>query len=143
MSAPFETLLRDIAQEELGETPGADFLAELQAVLEENHLDTESNVPAWLKQFFTALHHRQSLPLTPEPDEQTEAEVGEFFASLQALAPFDCLDDGEWMRVRLSQHSMLGFVSVERGAYLVTPLSQVPDDGKSDLSRAKLLDRPA
>ena len=142
MTTPFEKLLCAIADGELNENPGPNFLAEIQTILNENKLDIETNVPSWLMQFFSALHRREALPLTPEPDEPSEGEIGEFFASLTALPAFDCLDYGEWIRVRLPRHGMLGFVSVERGAYLVIPLSQVPDDGKSDLSRAKLMDRP-
>jgi hypothetical protein len=148
MSSTFAFILRDILHTELGAAPSADQLAEVQTLLEENHLDTDANVPAWLRLFFTALHDREPLALRPRPDEKTDGDVadgdvGEFLAALTDLAPFDCYDYGEWVRVRLPRHGMLGFISVERAAYTVVPLSGVPDDGQSDLSRAKMLDRPA
>jgi len=142
MSTPFEELLAEIAAVEMGGDLDEALLADLHALLEDSRLDDEERVPGWLMRFFTALRQGETLPLTPQPDERTGAAVGEFFSSLQDLAPFDCLDDGEWIRVRLARLGMLGFLSIEQGAYLVMPLAQAPDDGVSDLSRAKLTDRP-
>ena len=141
MTNRFEHILREILAVELGQAAGPELLDELHTLLEENRLDQAANVPGWLLQFFSALQRRQALPYTPQPDEETDADVGEFFACLENLAPFDCLDYGEWMRVRLARHGMLGFISRTQGAYLVTPLDQVPDDRVSDLSQAKLLER--
>ena len=60
---------------------------------------------------------------------------------LQDLPVFDCFDYGEWIRLRLSNHDVLGIISIEFNFYQVEKLSVVSVDGLSDISQAKILNR--
>jgi hypothetical protein len=141
MTSRFEHLLIDIATHELGARPDADVIAKIHDILEEDGLDSDDQVPEWIGHMFQSLHDRKPVPLRDQPDPTTDADVGEFFADLQAVDAFDCHDHGEWVRIRLPRHGMLGFFSVENACYTVEKLDDVPDDGASDLSAAKLYDR--
>jgi len=141
MTSRFEHLLIDIAAHELGERPDADVIEQIHNILEEDGLDHADQVPEWISDLFQSLHDREPIPVRDQPDPTTDADVGEFFADLQSVEAFDCYDHGEWVRIRLPRHGMLGFFSVENAYYTTVKLDDVADDGASDLSAAKLYDR--
>ena len=104
-------------------------------------LDVDDQVPDWIMTLFQSLSDREPLPIRDQPDPTTDADVTEFFADLQDVEAFDCYDFGEWVRIRLPRHGMLGFFSRQFAYFTTARLDQVADDAKSDISEAKILDR--
>jgi len=141
MTSRFEHLLIDIAAHELGHRPDAEAKARIHEILQDDGLDQDDQVPEWIGHLFQSLHDREAIPVRDQPDPTTDADVGEFFADLQSIDAFDCYDHGEWVRIRLPRHGMLGFFSTEHAYYTAEKLDDVADDGASDLSAAKLYDR--
>ncbi len=138
----FSELLLKIARAETKSSAHPGTAEQIKVVLEENGLDQDNCVPPWLLHFFKALSNKQPLPVTELPATQSgQGEVWELFSSLQKIDAFDCLDYGEWTRIRLAEHAMLGLVSVEHSYYRVDRLHEIPDN-QGDLSRAAHLARP-
>ena len=113
----------------------------LSEILSDNGFEKDADVPEWLMSFFTALKTKESFGPTPLHESQTKADIWEFFCDLQDLPVFDCFDYGEWIRLRLPNHDILGIISIEFNFYQVAKLSVVPVDGLSDISQAKILNR--
>lgn len=90
---------------------------------------------------FQSLSDREPLPVQEQPEPTTDADITEFFADLEDVEAFDCYDFGEWVRIRLPRHGMLGFFSRQFAYFTTARLDQVFDDAKSDISEAKILDR--
>ncbi len=142
MKSDFEQLLRQIVQHELDEAvTDSPILEDIHTILYENGMERNENIPSWLIIFFKALRNSESVEISPRPASQPPADVGEFFSALQSILALDCYDYGEWVRVRLPKHGMLGFLSIEHGYYQVARLAEIPEDGLSDISAAKMLNR--
>lgn len=141
MTHGLEEIICAIVAFEQGQAVSAAQIEEIHTILEECNLDAPEHVPGWVHALFTALRDGQSILPTPCPDQRTVGNVGELFASLADVDALDCLDYGEWVRFRLHRRGMLGFYSLEHDFYAVLPLAEIPDDGKSDLSDAKLYNR--
>ncbi len=139
MNSAFEELLREIITKEAGNAIRSATEEKLSQILVDNDFEQNEDTPEWLVLFFSSL--RDKLLIEPQPLHvtQTKADVWEFFSDLQELEVFDCLDYGEWIRIRLSKHDMLGFISIEHGFFQVEKLSSIPEDGLNDLPEAKLL----
>lgn len=137
MTSRFEQLLTDIAADELGTRPDAEVIAQIRTILEDDGLDRDDEVPEWIATLFQALHDREPLPVREQPDPTTDADVTEFFADLQGVEAFDCYDHGEWVRIRLPRHGMLGFFSLQHAYFTAARLDDISDDGANDLSVAK------
>lgn len=133
-----ETILLDIVAAETGAPVDDQTAGTVREILFEAGMDTDAEVPAWVTTFFTALRDRSALPVSEQPASTTDAEVSEFFYDLQQLPALDCYDHGEWVRVRLPNHGMLGVYSIQYAYYTVVPLSEIDDSGDSDLSAAKI-----
>jgi len=128
----FTTLLRKIVVDETGSEPA-------ERVVEQIREISSTPVPDWIMTLFQSLSDREPLPIQPEPT--TDADITEFFADLEDVEAFDCYDFGEWVRIRLPRHGMLGFFSRQFAYFTTARLDQVFDDAKSDISEAKILDR--
>lgn len=133
-----EGILHDIVATETGDAVGPDVASAIRELLFEDGMDTEEQTPEWITEFFRALRDRQPLEVTPQPDATTDAEVSEFFYDLQQIESLDCYDHGEWVRVKLPKHGMLGLFSIQFAYYTVVRLDDVDDSGDSDLSAAKI-----
>lgn len=133
-----ETILLDIVAAETGAPVDDATAGTVREILFEAGMDTDAEVPAWITTFFTALRDRAPLPVSEQPASTTDAAVSEFFYDLQQLPALDCYDHGEWVRVRLPNHGMLGVYSIQYAYYTVVPLSEIDDSGDSDLSAAKI-----
>jgi hypothetical protein len=142
VNSRFEELLLDIVAFETGDDPSDDVVEQIKTILDDDGLDTDDEVPEWIARFFRALHTRRPIPGEEQPERSTDAEIIEFFADLQDVEAFDCYDHGEWVRVRLPRHGMLGFFSVQHAYFTVVALDDVPDDAGSDLSVAKTYSAP-
>lgn len=140
-SSRFEQLLTVIMTDETGAAPQDDVVEELRELLFANGLDTDDQVPEWITTLFESLRDREPLPIREQPDRTTDADLTGFFADLQDVDVFDCYDYGEWVRIRLPNHGMLGFFSRQHAYFTTARLDEVPDDAKSDLSEAKILHR--
>jgi hypothetical protein len=137
-----EHLLLDIAARETSAELSDDARQQVSAVLDDTGLETDGGVPDWLSHFFGALATGQEVEPSPLPATgPDQGDVWAFFDLLQDIRAFDCYDQGEWVRVRLTQSGMLGLASVEQAYYCVTALDEIFDDD-SDLARAKEMDRP-
>ena len=90
---------------------------------------------------FQSLSNREPRPNQEQPDPTSDADITEFFADLQDVEAFDCYDFGEWVRIRLPRHGMLGFFSRQFAHFTTARLDQVAADAESDISEAKILDR--
>ncbi|GBO53351.1 hypothetical protein APA_1258 [Pseudanabaena sp. lw0831] len=142
MKSDFEQLLRQIVQHELDEDlTDSPILEDIHTILTENGMERDENIPSWLINFFSALRNSESLGISPQTASQPPVYVGEFFSALQSILALDCYDYGEWVRVRLPKHGMLGFLSIEHAYYQVARLTEIPEDGLSDISAAKMLNR--
>lgn len=139
-----ERLLSDIMAREQGtKTLTKLDSRRLRDVLEDNGFESDANVPAWLSDLFRALWARTSAPVADYSlPTEGDGDVGELFVGLTQFEGLDCYDHGEWVRLRLARAGMLGFVSVQHNHYCVEKLAAVPDVGGSDLSDAKMFQRP-
>src|SRR3954465_4222446 len=137
----FEQLLIDIVTDELGDPVDAAVVARIRTILLDDGLDSDDQVPGWIFELFQSLRDQQTLEVREQPDPSTDADITEFFSDLQDVAPFDCYDHGEWARIRLSRHGMLGFFSRQDAFYTTAKLDDVADDGLSDISNAKMQER--
>ena len=141
MALLFKKLLEEILTNESGENIESVAYERLSEILSDNGFEKDADVPEWLMSFFTALKTKESFGPTPLPETQTEADVWEFFCDLQDLTVLDCFDYGEWIRLRLPNHDILGIISIEHNFYQVKKLSVISVDGLSDISQAKILNR--
>jgi hypothetical protein len=132
----FTTLLRKIVVDETGSEPA-------ERVVEQIREISSTPVPDWIMTLFQSLSDREPLPIQEQPEPTTDADIteSEFFADLEDVEAFDCYDFGEWVRIRLPRHGMLGFFSRQFAYFTTARLDQVLDDAKSDISEAKILDR--
>ena len=135
----FTTLLRKIVVDETGSEPAERVVEQIREILSANGLDVQ--VPDWIMTLFQSLSDREPLPIQEQPEPTTDADITEFFADLEDVEAFDCYDFGEWVRIRLPRHGMLGFFSRQFAYFTTARLDQVFDDAKSDISEAKILDR--
>jgi hypothetical protein len=138
----FEKLLVDILAHELDETPDDDTIEQLRKILAEDGMDSDEEVPDWIMMLFESLRSREPIEVHDQPDPSTEAEIDEFFTDLEDIAAFDTYDHGEWVRIRLPRHGMLGFFSRQFAFFSTYRLDDVSDDGLSDVSDAKMYERP-
>jgi len=141
MNLTFEKLLHEIIINESGEEIQPVTKNKLSLFLSNNDFEKDEDVPEWLMVFFFALKNKLSIEPNPLSKAQTKADVWEFFCDLQDLAELGCFDYGEWIRVRLPKHNMLGFISIEHSFYQTEKLSNISDDGLSDISEAKILNQ--
>ena len=137
----FETLLRKIVLDETGSEPEERVVEQIREILFADGLNDDDQVPDWIMTLFQSLSDREPLPIRDQPDPTTDADVMEFFADLQDVEAFDCYDFGEWVRIRLPRHGMLGFFSVQDAYFTTARLDQIAEDTKSDISEAKVLNR--
>ena len=137
----FTTLLRKIVVDETGSEPAERVVEQIREILSANGLDVDTGVPDWIMTLFQSLSDREPLPIQEQPEPTTDADITEFFADLEDVEAFDCYDFGEWVRIRLPRHGMLGFFSRQFAYFTTARLDQVADDAKSDISEAKILDR--
>lgn len=142
MSSSLEEMLADIAAAELDGDPVDEVREQVRAVVDDASLEFDDAVPPWLHQFFRALRDRQTIEPTPLPERRDDdGDVWELFPALEEVEPFDCLDHGEWIRLRLRRLGMLGLISIEHNYFRVLPLADVTTD-RGDLHDAATLDRP-